>query len=176
MIDHDLLVLIFMTLLPLVPAFLLFKNLSSTAAVSGPLKGFKINLGGAIAGYFAVLLVIVSFFPGLRPGSIHSWTVSGVVKFNDEAGLVTYNSFLLNPETLHLGKNGYFTLTVYAPNADSLPTLQIAPDGYIANMPISLRDKGVDNRRAIELGEITLAKDTHGSAPTQAQPAVETKQ
>ena len=37
---------------PIVPAYLLFKALPSTAIVTGLLHGFKIDLGGAFAGYF----------------------------------------------------------------------------------------------------------------------------
>jgi hypothetical protein len=46
-------------LIPLVPAFLLYKFLPSKAAVKGPLKGLQLNLQGAFAGYFA--LVLLSF-------------------------------------------------------------------------------------------------------------------
>jgi len=45
-------------LLPIVPAFILFHALPSTAVVSGPLQGLKINLGGAFAAYFALLVLV----------------------------------------------------------------------------------------------------------------------
>jgi hypothetical protein len=48
-------------LLPVIPAFLLFKALpSSDADLSGPLKGFTIKLKGAFAGYFATVLLILA--------------------------------------------------------------------------------------------------------------------
>jgi hypothetical protein len=54
-------------LLPLIPAFLLYKFLPSRTSVSGPFKGLNLKLTGAFGGYF--LLVITSigvFFPLLK--------------------------------------------------------------------------------------------------------------
>ena len=44
------------TLLPLVPAYLLFRALPSQAEISGPFKGMTVKLGGAFAAYFLVFL------------------------------------------------------------------------------------------------------------------------
>ena len=45
------------TLLPIVPAYVLFKTLRSNARVTGPFAGLKIQLGGAFGAYFIVFLV-----------------------------------------------------------------------------------------------------------------------
>lgn len=45
-------------LIPLIPAFILYKFLPSKTVVTGPFKGLNVNLTGAFSGYF--LLVIVS--------------------------------------------------------------------------------------------------------------------
>ncbi|MFI5152051.1 MAG: hypothetical protein ACHQET_01875 [Chitinophagales bacterium] len=54
-------------LIPLIPAFILYKFLPSKATVTGPFKGLNLKLSGSFGGYF--LLVLVSsgiFFPLLR--------------------------------------------------------------------------------------------------------------
>jgi hypothetical protein len=50
-------------LLPLIPAFILFKVIPSDATVTGPFQGFTVKLGGAFAGYFVMFLVLNHFFP-----------------------------------------------------------------------------------------------------------------
>lgn len=46
-------------LIPLIPAYVLYKTLPAETSVTGPFQGFKINLSGAFGGYF--LLVIIAF-------------------------------------------------------------------------------------------------------------------
>lgn len=54
-------------LLPLVPAFLLYKFLPSKTNVSGPFKGLTIKLTGAFGGYFLLVLTSLGiFFPILK--------------------------------------------------------------------------------------------------------------
>ena len=56
---YDLLINLLATLLvPLLPAFIIYKFLPSETVVKGPFKGLNINLTGAFSGYF--LLVIIS--------------------------------------------------------------------------------------------------------------------
>lgn len=47
----------FIVLVPLVPAVLLYKLFEQKTLVSGPFKGLRLDLSGAFAGYFLVLLV-----------------------------------------------------------------------------------------------------------------------
>ena len=64
-------------LLPLVPAYILFKFLPSKGQFSGPFQKFSVKFGGAFAGYlFVFLAVIIS----IRPKDVnhyHTWTVMG---------------------------------------------------------------------------------------------------
>ena len=51
-------------LLPLIPAFLLYKFLPSRTSVSGPFKGLNLKLTGAFGGYFLLVLTAIGvFFP-----------------------------------------------------------------------------------------------------------------
>src|ERR1700712_2293364 len=54
-------------LLPLVPAFLLYKFLPSRTSVAGPFKGLNLKLTGAFGGYFLLVLTAIGvFFPLLK--------------------------------------------------------------------------------------------------------------
>ena len=54
-------------LLPLIPAFLLYKFLPSKTNVSGPFKGLNLKLTGAFGGYFLLVLTAIGvFFPLLK--------------------------------------------------------------------------------------------------------------
>jgi hypothetical protein len=54
-------------LLPLIPAFLLYKFLPSKTNVSGPFKGLNLKLTGAFGGYFLLVITAIGvFFPLLK--------------------------------------------------------------------------------------------------------------
>lgn len=57
--DLSFLYLLAVFLIPLIPAFILYKTLPAETNVSGPFRGLTINLSGAFGGYF--LLVIIAF-------------------------------------------------------------------------------------------------------------------
>lgn len=48
--------LLIILLLPMIPAFLLYKIIPSRTDISGPFQGLQIKLGGAFGGYFLLLL------------------------------------------------------------------------------------------------------------------------
>ena len=66
-------------LLPVVPAFLLFRYLPSTGRAAGPLKGLNIKFTGAFAGYLTLFLSLLAVYrPKESPrGCFDDWTVSG---------------------------------------------------------------------------------------------------
>jgi hypothetical protein len=66
-------------LLPLVPAYILFKFLPSEAGADGPYSGLTLKLKGAFAGYFIVLLAVMSFFHTLPSNEDEIWTIKGRV-------------------------------------------------------------------------------------------------
>jgi len=48
-------------LLPLLPAYVLFKTLPADATVEGPWKGLRIKLGGGFGGYFLLVLIVFGY-------------------------------------------------------------------------------------------------------------------
>ena len=48
-------------LIPLVPAYVLYKALPAKASVGGPFQGLNIQLSGAFAGYFLLVLIVFAF-------------------------------------------------------------------------------------------------------------------
>jgi hypothetical protein len=53
-------------LLPLVPAFIIYKFLPSKTVVKGPFKGLNINLTGAFGGYFLLVIISIGLIYTLR--------------------------------------------------------------------------------------------------------------
>jgi hypothetical protein len=101
-------------LLPIIPAYLLFKALPSSANVSGPLQGLQVKLGGAFAGYFAVLLLVTYTHNVWAPPPVYQvWEVSGQV--TDDAGAaiqpLDIRDFELAPPTFQANTGGTFKLT-----------------------------------------------------------------
>jgi len=75
-------ILVGSVLVPVIPAFLLFKFIRSTARVSGPLHGLKSQLGGAFAGYFLLVVTLLLFVRSElhRPAieeAVALWTIEG---------------------------------------------------------------------------------------------------
>lgn len=67
-------------LIPLIPAFVIYKFLPSKTVVKGPFKGLDVNLTGAFSGYF--LLVIISL--GFTYSSVNNDLKSKLAKSKDE--------------------------------------------------------------------------------------------
>jgi hypothetical protein len=103
------------TLLPLVPAYVLFKTLRSHARVRGPLAGLSIHLGGAFAAYFLVFFVLWNGIAGAVESShYHDWTVAGRVEF-DTGGTSPnprYITSYVKPPMLTVETDGHFEFKV----------------------------------------------------------------
>jgi hypothetical protein len=121
-------------LLPILPAYILFKALPASGSVDGKLQGLEIKLSGAFAGYFAVVLLIVANQKALIPAQYKQWTVTGQVV--DEKGHpidpLAYKNISLQPNPLTPIAPGSFMLTFYStPSANGAsPTLSISEDDY----------------------------------------------
>ncbi|KPK88900.1 MAG: hypothetical protein AMJ94_13660 [Deltaproteobacteria bacterium SM23_61] len=106
--------LLVVLLVPLVPAYLLYKVLPSDANVSGPFKGLTIKLTGAFGGYFILVLVCFSFaYFVLTPAkpTYEVWEVTGVLKASDK-DLAVGTSLTLQPPEFRIASSGKFTATV----------------------------------------------------------------
>lgn len=70
-------------LIPLLPAFILYKFLpNNQVAVSGPFKGLKLDMAGAFAGYFVLILAayfIVKQMIFEKPVEYEIWTLKGFI-------------------------------------------------------------------------------------------------
>src|SRR5271165_1443977 len=134
----DLLYLACMILLPIVPAFLLFKALGSTGDVSGPLMGLKIKLGGAFAGYFAVLVLLFVMYHVWHP-TYAMWKVHGTVTDDQGAPLepLDEKNVTLSPASLNLFPDGSFDMTFSTASGD-WPTLVVSyPNYQAATVPLN---------------------------------------
>jgi len=110
--------LVLIVLLPVLPAWILFKYLPSTAVVKGPLKGLDINVGGAYAAYFIlVVLLLYTRERFVTPALYQVWAVHGTV--TDETDDVPLELFKeqdisLIPPELNVYEHGSFSLHFYS--------------------------------------------------------------
>jgi hypothetical protein len=72
-------------ILPLLPAFLLFRFLPSQGSAEGPFHGMTIKFSGAFSGYLVVFLALLAIRPG-EANHYHTWTVSGSLVFDQPVG------------------------------------------------------------------------------------------
>lgn len=102
-------------LVPLLPAFILYKNLPSTAVVSGPFKGLTIQLSGAFGGYFLLTLIAFGYLAvQSKPATTDElWEVNGSLIGEDGSPLDNLKVSML-PTTYDLTGDGSFTVRVPA--------------------------------------------------------------
>jgi len=84
-LEHSIVFLVFVIVLPLLPAYLLFKYLPAPGSVEGPLKGLNIRFSGAFAGYLVIFFSLLLAKPNDFT-HYHTWTVRGHVEFQRAAG------------------------------------------------------------------------------------------
>ena len=160
--------LCFIVLLPIVPAYLLFRLLASHAAVSGKLQSLKIKLGGAFAGYFAVVALLIYTYPTWHPQSPYQlWKVKARVVDDKGAGIqpLDLGDVSLTPPYFQPNVDGSFTLTVSsAPGVGSspdYPTLNINHKDF-GPVAISLDPKSAKTRQGVSVDdkshEITISE------------------
>ena len=145
--NSQLIVLTFLVLLPMIPAYLLFKLLPSRAVVKGPLAGLNVALGGAFAGYVALTVFVATFYAqSLKPPTqtYRIWTVSGQLQF--PPGERPQVGFDTGPPMLSFDRGNSFYLAIPLPDNGEMPDLVLEAPGYPPKS-IPLREKvdlGVD--------------------------------
>jgi hypothetical protein len=134
----DYVYMLLILLIPIIPAFILFRFLPSSANVKGPLKGLDIKLGGAFGGY--IVAVILSWRVALSlltPTWSDNWNVVAHVKFAGPEGnhpSPTEAIVLVRPPAPDIGSDGVIQLRIAIPrvhmNSYDLQRLVVAHDGY----------------------------------------------
>jgi len=133
-------------LLPLIPAYILYKTLPAKANVVGPLGKFTLKLSGAFAGYFALVIIVFGFVysrpkpcpaappcPTYQPERYSVYKVQGVLqpKVGDE-DLTRDTNLTLRP-WMEMQRSGFFEFVV-AVDQDSNATsksLEITHEGFL---------------------------------------------
>ncbi len=172
--SEDIIILFVIVVLPIIPAFILYKFLPSKASAKGPFKGLNIHVKGAFAGYFIVLLFIAGFFlmHSSKESKYELWTITGGLEleqgqFNDKDIVIS-----ITPPEQKLYPNGRFIIKkVLMPKKEEIekPSLLIQKDGYeivpvildaemgeIPGLPdyqikYSKKDKNIDIKKTIIL-------------------------
>lgn len=88
-IDERIVQLAAILLIPMAPAFVLYKFLPSTISVDGPFKGLNIRLTGAFGGYFVLVILASTYFnvqerENLSP-VYEEWTIEGTIRLPDKS-------------------------------------------------------------------------------------------
>lgn len=131
--------------LPVLPAYLLYRLLPSTISVRGPFKGLTLNLTGAFAGYFLLVLISLAFtYESLSPSkpNYEIWKIQGRVQAKaissrtreeiiDTAGM----TIGITPPSYSIGSKGDFAMTVivvpgHVEGKRQFPTLVFNRPGY----------------------------------------------
>ena len=130
MLPDQILILTVIVLLPLVPAFLLFKLLPSRAVVKGPLQGLNVALSGAFGGYVALTVFIAAFYAQtLKPQTYRTWHVHGKLELPAEASAASLR-WNVGPPMLQLDANNVFYFQIPVAEGAELPDLLLEVPGY----------------------------------------------
>jgi hypothetical protein len=124
---YQLIVLSALVLLPLIPAFILFKILRSDAKVDGDIvPGLKVSLGGSFGGYVALTVFLATYFSHMPQSTV--WHVEGEMKFPEGTpSVVTCN--VHPPEFTRLDDHK-FKLDLPIAEGGALPSLVLSAAGY----------------------------------------------
>jgi len=193
-VNETILALIFnwsAVLLPIVPAFLLFKYLPSTGDASGTWQGNSFKFGGAFAGYLVVMVTMFHYRPA-EYAHFHTWTVTGALAFQKPASdpEPNINDIYVRviPPRLSVLNQGMFSWEIPVTEADGrlqFPDLQLdlrdyrgmtvplGPDRSYGSTPI-VAEYDHAARRIIIKQPITMTSLHQGTAyvPTRAEVAV----
>ena len=147
----DYIYMLLILLLPLAPAFILFKFLPSSADAGGPLKGLTIKLSGAFGGYIVAVLLSWQIANSLlAPMWSDNWIVVAQVKLDGaqiEGANVSESVVLMHPPTPDINSDGRLQMPIAIPRVRSAmftPTLTIEYHGYeTANVTLDPDNKSV---------------------------------
>ena len=134
----DLTYMLVILLLPMVPAFLLFRFLPSTASVKGPMKGMSVKFGGAFGGYIGAVLIAWQIAGSLlAPNWSDNWNVVAHIEFDGAAGgspPVGEAVVVVRPPSAAIDPGGTVQMPVSIPRVSQtalgIQRLIVSYDGY----------------------------------------------
>ena len=141
----DLAYMLLIVLVPILPAFALFRFLPSTADVGGPLKGLNVKIRGAFAGYIVGVLVSWQVATSLlEPTWADNWKVYGHVAFIDASSAHPAPPELVvmvRPPVPDIQSNGELQVTIpiarFHNGPEDIPRLVLSLNGYeTVNVPL----------------------------------------
>jgi len=135
---EDIIVLGVIVILPIIPAFILFKWLPPEKTIaSGPFKGLNLKFTGSFAGYFVVLLFTSGFFLAYSSQKIEYdlWSVEGYIETEQKQEKSTNTNILISvqPPLQRVDPDGHFTIQdIQVKRGEKMqdPTLLIQKEGY----------------------------------------------
>ncbi|HMB55049.1 MAG TPA: hypothetical protein VKU40_17155 [Thermoanaerobaculia bacterium] len=146
-------------LLPILPAFLLFKLLPKTDGwVGGMFQGLEFKFSGAFAGYLLVLFVVRAYLP---PPDLEIWTVQGRVALAGDARSYDDVQIFLSPTDRAVANGSgrlhfWFIRPRNGASPGPLPTVLVEAAGYEL-APIDLEDwSDRAHGRSIDVGIVEL--------------------
>jgi len=123
-VNNNLVVLAAAVLLPLIPAYILYRFLPSNTLVNGPFQGLTVSLTGAFGGYFLVMLAVFGFYHTLpdnsNPGD-EVWTIRG--KIQNPVTNLSDLQLSVRPATTQIDEDGTFSLRTLVPLNNGKPQL-----------------------------------------------------
>jgi hypothetical protein len=123
---NQLIVLSAIVLLPLIPAFILFKTLKSSAQVDGPLGGLKVSLGGSFGGYVALTVFIATYFAHMPRTT--TWHVEGELQFPE--GSPSVINWQVHPPVFNVDGENKFSIDLPIADETKIPSIVIDANGY----------------------------------------------
>lgn len=134
----DLSYMLVILLLPILPAFLLFRFLPSTASVEGPMKGLSLKFGGAFGGYIAAVLIAWQIAGSLlAPTWSDNWNVVAHIQFDPSAAgspPIGEVAVVVRPPSAAIDPGGTVQMPVSIPrvaqSALGIQRLIVSYDGY----------------------------------------------
>ena len=159
-------------ILPIIPAYILFKYLPASANVEGPFHGMQIKLGGAFAAYFIVFITII-LYP--RPSDIEVWTVTGTVLDHNEEPPAKVD-FSFSPSAEQFDATGYFILDIpikrKQDGKENFPKILITRPGQaFGAASVKLAEKNPDrSSKTIDVGTLKLGRPAAPEVPYNSNP------
>jgi hypothetical protein len=126
---QDVLYIVVMILVPLAPAYLIYRNLPSRTEVQGPFQGLQLKLTGAFGGYFLLVLCIFGFIT-MRQRTFTIYTVEGKIQMKPGQAAEDISMYLA-PPVLQVLDSGDFTMKIAIENdRPEVPRLVIDSLGH----------------------------------------------